>query len=947
MADNLGLTFGEIKEVLTSASEGKLEKYGSVSEKCDGMNLVFTWANGELKVARTGSDIKGGGMDAAGLAKKFFGRGNVEEAFNSAFKVLHQALGSLGEKDTTAIFAGGRRWYSMEIIYAKDPNTINYDSNNIVFHGWPIFEVQRDGSVEQSDDDSGVGLLTKRIDQMQKAVTQRDWHVRGPSLLRLKKLGDGSILQRAVTQINGAMGSGGVNDSDTVYDYLRNLFTDDAKQLGLPTKAYKMVVERCATGQPGVPEIKKETPKDKQSAMQAYVRDSDAVKAKWMAPIEGAIHSFAIEVLRGLHSTLIAKSDEEVTRVRDQLGRAIRTIEKSGHQGAMDVLQKEMSRLGNVENFAAAMEGIVFFFKGQAYKFTGSFAPAHQILSLFKYGRKGIPKMDLGEARRRLAEGGGSFNDVKPISLGDFEHIWVVLEADLEMLGCTDIETIGSTGKKPVMGDIDVAAKFEGGAPALFDAAIKVFGKDSVKRVGGNVVSVRYLTDVQPVQVDIMVGDPTYMRWGRAGASSIKGHPDYSPVKGVGRNILLNVINRWVTQSMLPGKQNETDRTRYAIDFDRGLFKVTQTKRNAKDPNKLNKDWKDVNRELVSDDPDAIVELMFGPGTKASNLKTFDGVVTALKKSPKLKKHAREILETFADEMHEMVAKNPDMLGDNGEEVLDYIANAALGEVRERQHWILFESPASDAYESDVLKSIAVAGAQGNIKSVTGSNKVLPDADIKINDIIYQVEVKMDDHAQMGGGSVGWSPDTGFFPTGTGDVEDIVTQLNHDKLLGEDISAFVELVNDELAGKETVAGFPMTIPKVTYVSLVKAGMVKPLNRTFEYDVGFIFNHYLQKGTNYMQIGGKGLFYMAANTAKLPIPQLTGRMQLEFRPGPAGSKLNAAGERRKQVSLRVQARLKVNARSPYTLDNPTSVKSLIDIVKPRELELVPHAQTVDK
>src|SRR5271170_310946 len=99
--ENLGLTFGEIKEVLSLAAEGKLEK---TSEKMDGANLVFTMANDQLKVARSGGDIKGGGMDAAGLAKKFFGRGNVEEAFSNAFMVLQQALGSLGERDLMEIF---------------------------------------------------------------------------------------------------------------------------------------------------------------------------------------------------------------------------------------------------------------------------------------------------------------------------------------------------------------------------------------------------------------------------------------------------------------------------------------------------------------------------------------------------------------------------------------------------------------------------------------------------------------------------------------------------------------------------------------------------------------------------------------------------------------------------------------------------------------------------
>lgn len=691
--DNLELTFGELKDVISRASEGKLEK---TSEKLDGMNLVFTYdaTEGRLKVARTGTDIKGGGMDAGALAKKFFGRGNVELAFNTAFKVLNEALGALPDKVKAKVFGPrGTRWYSMEIIYAPDPNTINYDSNNIVFHGWPIFEVQKDGSVEQSDDDSGVGLLTSKIEQMQKAVSMKDWKVRGPSLLTMKKLSDGSIAQKAISDIDQAMAAAGVSDGNSVYDYLRSLMSEEVADLKLPPKIAKMVVERAveAPGAPGIPEIKKATPKELQATVVDFIKASEPLKKRMVAPIEGAIHRFAIEVLRGLNSTLIAKSDEEVARLQAQVSKAIRAIEGSGNQIAMDVLQKEMARLGSVENIGAAMEGVVFFYKGQAYKFTGAFAPAHQILSLFKYGRKGVPKMDIGEAllkhalRRLLKEGGHAFPDVKPIELADFQATWPHLKDDLKTMGVTKVEFIGTTGKKPVMGDVDLAAEFPGTRDELFDMAKDMLGADSAVKVGPNIVTLRYPAHVKGgglsgnyVQVDVMLGKASYLTWSRFGTSPTQGHADYSPVKGVVRNVLLNVINRFAAEKTFPGKQTELDRTRYTVDFDKGLYKVVQTKR-GKDPKKPLKDWKTLERELISDDPDKIAQVMFGKGTAAHDIRTFEGLVAALRKSPALKAQAREILASFAQEMRELVAKTPHMLGDNPDEALAYIDQVAKG----------------------------------------------------------------------------------------------------------------------------------------------------------------------------------------------------------------------------------------------------------------------------
>lgn len=690
--DNLELTFGEIKDVISKASEGKLEK---TSEKLDGMNLVFTYdvSQGQVRTARTGSDIRGGGMDAAALAKKFFGRGNVELAFNSAFKVLNDALSALPPKVATKVFGPkGNRWYSIEVIYAPDPNTISYDSNSVVFHGWPIFEVQKNGEVEQTDDDTGVDILSSKIEQMQKAVSMKDWKVRGPSLLNLKKLSDGSIASKAISAIDAAMGQAGVNDGNTVYDYLRVLMREEVADLDLPPKVAAAVVERAITapGAPGIPELKKMVSKEQQQAVSDFIKASEPLMKRMVEPIERAISNFAVEVLRGVNSTLIAKSDEEVARLRSQVSKAIRAIEASGNQAAMDILQREMSKLGSVENISAAMEGMVFFYKGQAYKFTGAFAPAHQIMSLFKYGRKGIPKMDMGEALLRralqklLKEGGHAFDDVKPIALEDFKATWPHIKEDLVSMGCTKVEFIGTTGKKPIMGDVDLVAEFPGTRDELFDMASDLLGAQSVAKVGGNIVTMSYPVHEKGgglsgdhVQVDVMLGKASYMPWSRFGTSPVQGHADYSPVKGVVRNVLLGVINRYASDREFAGKQTELDRIRYNVDFDKGLFKVVQTKR-GKNPSKPLSDWKTVSKDLISDDPDTIAQVVFGKGTKAQDIRTFEGMAAALRKGP-MKDQAQEILATFAQEIRQLVAKTPHMLGDNPEQSLDYIDQVAKG----------------------------------------------------------------------------------------------------------------------------------------------------------------------------------------------------------------------------------------------------------------------------
>ena len=385
----------EIADILTSAASGKLEK---VSEKLDGLNLVFSWdvSTDSLKVARNSGNIKSGGLDAESLASKFEGRGNLSEAFDSAFKVLNGALGSLPQKTKLKVFGPqANRWYSMEIIYAANPNVINYDSNNVVFHGWPVFKVE-DGKVEMTDDDmGGVDLLTSYVEKMQNAVEIRGWKVRGPALARMQKLSDDSILNSVLSKIDNELSSVGLDPSSTVRDYIESKIREDVAELNLSTEISDIVVLRCLAepGSPTLVDIKKKVDKSTYETINEFIKSSPRRLKTYIKPIELAINDFAVELLKGLQSTLIDNTEEEVVRLQGEVSKAISAIESSGDENAMQMLKTQMEKLKSVSNITSPVEGVVFIYKGNAYKFTGSFAAANQILGLFKYGRGKIKPM--------------------------------------------------------------------------------------------------------------------------------------------------------------------------------------------------------------------------------------------------------------------------------------------------------------------------------------------------------------------------------------------------------------------------------------------------------------------------------------------------------------------------------------------------------------------------
>lgn len=112
------------------------------------------------------------------------------------------------------------------------------------------------------------------------------------------------------------------------------------------------------------------------------------------------------------------------------------------------------------------------------------------------------------------------------------------------------------------------------------------------------------------------------------------------------------------------------------------------------------------------------------------------------------------------------------------------------------------------------------------------------------------------------------------------------------------------------------------------------------------DTSFILQHYKSKEVDYIQIGGKGLYYLSSNPAKLPIPQLgnTG-LVIEMRPGKGGSTKDKktglpvrtpsdTGEGdfiKASAPFRTSARLDGAglAQSPYTLDDPESILAMME------------------
>ena len=179
--EDMGLTFGDMKEMFRLGLSGEITTTGDPSEKLDGQNLFITFKKGKLYAARNKGDIKSGGMDYKSIQTKFAGRGEIERAFTYAFTDLEQAIQNLTEKQQEKIFKNGTAWMNLEIMYPESANVINYDGAYIVFHGSSLYNKE---GIKIEDYPEYAKIIAGMIKQV-NADTQKTFSIAKPKKLTI------------------------------------------------------------------------------------------------------------------------------------------------------------------------------------------------------------------------------------------------------------------------------------------------------------------------------------------------------------------------------------------------------------------------------------------------------------------------------------------------------------------------------------------------------------------------------------------------------------------------------------------------------------------------------------------------------------------------------------------------------------------------------------------
>ena len=384
--DDKGLTFGDFKEMISIALQGRLDLESAATEKTDGQNLFITW-NGELRAARNNGDIKRGGMDAKAFAAKWKGRGNIEKAFTYAFRDLSKAITKLSEKQRNKIFGDGNSWMNMEIMYPASSNVITYDAPKLQFHG--VLKYENGSPVGTVHD--GARILAGMIKQVDANI-QKSFSIIGPHVLKVKPHQDfGEKIPYFTKKLNKLMSAYNMKDSNKFADYHQAWWETYIEKnfRNIDTRTKMGLVKRWAFFDKSF-RLDKKNVTDEELLIKLKEFDKQSHKGTvqdTMKPFELLFFELGVEVLKNVENFLAVNPDKAVQNVKKQVSKAISDVRRGGDIKKLNRLGKQLNKLNQLGGWKAVIpsEGLVFIYKGKTYKLTGAFGPINQIAGMMTF----------------------------------------------------------------------------------------------------------------------------------------------------------------------------------------------------------------------------------------------------------------------------------------------------------------------------------------------------------------------------------------------------------------------------------------------------------------------------------------------------------------------------------------------------------------------------------
>jgi hypothetical protein len=659
--EDLEMPLGELYEVVDGIRDGSLD---DVTEKMDGQNLTFTILNGDLQMFMKGVSwkrVQRGGLTPQEVADKYADRPTVRDAFLQSMKAIQHAINA-DPTNAEKLLQGGQVVIETSIQMPGNPNTIVYDTPSIQF----IQAVPLGPDATEVDQTA----YKKFISTAERVSQETDQEVQMglvPYLKLQRSLDSDDQLAGAIKQeLDALLGKTELGKSNTIGDLAVHLLEKKLNQLDtVPEQLKKKAAIRLGSGNRSVLSKKEYVDKSSLAAwkeFQLLEKQRADIVAEALVPLEKIIQMMGVYAFRNLEFAIASNTSEG----GEELRQFVRSVKSAFSQGKVisdpktqEKIRVTLARIGDREEmFEKAVEGIVFQWRGKTRKLTGLFTPINKLRGFFAYGANPAKIQE-----SRLMEGGNAFkNSDGTLLTVPIPQKYVKSTLDhfsqevLKPSGIPDYAPIGSTGKKDLAGDLDIAVPLpdfddiKAYKAKLLGSIKNILGASSVKMVGANLAVAYPIIGMEDelVQIDLMFAkDLPSTSWLMMGHGNDK-------VKGVYRNLLLSLVAKRVGEAMSTPEEN----VKIAISYPAGLA--------------IKKNNKFVGEKIT--DPAEILRVLKIDATP-TEVESFEGLAQILKNSPA---HSG-VLNEFPGYIGWALKSDPD----NANKAIEYIASVLSESLRQ------------------------------------------------------------------------------------------------------------------------------------------------------------------------------------------------------------------------------------------------------------------------
>ena len=399
------MTFGEIRQFIWDAMSGKLE---NVTEKLDGQNIMATFKDGNVYLARSPKHMKNGGELAIrwdDVWDNMYEKtpDHVKEAYTDALTDL-QAVFTNSDVDWDKLFKDGHKWMNIELLNPKMENIVPYGDLQLRIHN--IREV--DDNAKEVD----VEWEGKMMDEILKAIdtedTERVHAIKKTNSVNFEKIDDLENIQEGIIRkMQVLMDTNHLDDDNTIDDYLAAQVRtwvqehSDYHRFGMDEQLIEDLVQRWGYGNKAknITKVLKDQPESIKKWVRAQDKKSDEITGKLLDPIIEIFTRVGIAVLQSVSGIAASdptasaagikkKSEDAIKKIKDFMATED-TTSINDFEKKFNYLETQLRRIeqsGGLKGIAP-MEGIVFEYKGRLFKLTGNYLPLLKMITFFRFGK--------------------------------------------------------------------------------------------------------------------------------------------------------------------------------------------------------------------------------------------------------------------------------------------------------------------------------------------------------------------------------------------------------------------------------------------------------------------------------------------------------------------------------------------------------------------------------